>query len=83
MTGKHRRMPPNLGFIRGVCSTGKQAYFTRAGARTLVRALKAEGDKGVRAYRCPECNHFHAGHMPDVVRRGEKTAGEIYRRPAT
>ena len=83
MSGPHRRMPPNLGYIRGVCPTGKQAYFTRQGARALVRALKAEGDKGVRAYRCPQCGYFHAGHMPDVVRRGEKTAGEIYRGPAS
>ena len=86
MSGTHRRTPgrhgsrrPPRGFIRGVCSTGKQSYFTRAGAKALVRAMKAEGDKGVRAYRCPECEHFHAGHMPDVVRRGKKTAGEIYR----
>lgn len=80
MSAQHRRMPPNLGFVRGICSSGKQSYFTRAGAKTLVRALKAEGDKGVRAYHCPECDHFHAGHLPDVVRRGDQTATEIYQR---
>lgn len=71
-------MPANLGFVRGVCSSGKRAYFTRAGARTLVRVLKAEGDKGVRAYRCPECKHFHAGHLPVAVRQGDITAAECY-----
>lgn len=86
MKRPHRRTParsskgrPAGGYVRGLCPTGKQSYFTRAGAKALVRKLKAEGDQGVRAYRCPECNHFHAGHMPDVVRRGEKTAAEIYR----
>jgi hypothetical protein len=24
VNARHRRQPPNLGFIRGVCSTGKQ-----------------------------------------------------------
>lgn len=80
-TSRHQRMPPALGFVTGICPSGKRAYFTRKGARVLVRVLKAEGDKGVRAYHCPQCDHFHAGHMPDAVRQGEITANECYRRP--
>lgn len=88
---RHRRTPAragtgraNLGFVIGLCPTGKRSYVTRAGAKRLVRVLKAEGDKGVRPYWCEDCEHWHAGHLPDDVRTGRRSAAEIYRRrPAT
>lgn len=82
MTGSHRRMPPPMGFAVGICSSGKRSYFSRPGAKALVKRIKSEGDKGIRTYFCEECLHWHAGHLPDVVRRGEHTAGEIYGRSA-
>lgn len=51
--------------------------------RTLVKRIKSEGDKGIRSYYCDECEHWHVGHIPQAVRRGEYTAGEIYGRPAS
>jgi hypothetical protein len=69
-------MPPDLGYVRGICSSGKKSFFNRNGAKALVRALKAEGDKAVRAYRCDECDHWHAGHLPTAIRRGIQTEAE-------
>lgn len=75
---RHRRMPPSHAFVTGVCRSGKKAFWTKAGARALVRVLRAEGDKGVRAYHCPDCDYFHVGHLPYVVRRGQVAARDAY-----
>lgn len=72
-----------MGFVIGLCSSGKRSYFSRAGAKALVKRIKSEGDKGIRTYYCDECEHWHAGHLPDVVRRGDYTAAEIYGTPAS
>lgn len=83
MTRRYRRPPPRMGFAKGLCSSGKRSYFTRDGAKDLVKRIKSEGDKAIRSYWCTECEHWHVGHIPAVVRRGEYTAGEIYGRPAS
>lgn len=73
----------NLGLLCGRHPGDAGSYFSRAGAKALVKRIKSEGDKGIRTYYCDECEHWHAGHLPDVVRRGDYTAAEIYGRPAS
>ena len=54
----------------------KRRYFTRKGAKAAIRRRH---DKGVmREYRCTYANGWHLGHIPPVVRSGEKTADEVY-----
>lgn len=69
-------MPPDRGFITGICSSGKKSFYNRKGARGLARTLKAEGDSAVRPYYCDECMHWHVGHLPTVIRRGVQTEAE-------
>lgn len=64
----------------GTCSSGRWAWPERAGAKSLLRTLRRNGDHGSRVYRCPECNLFHVGHLPKVVRDGDAGAGEVYPR---
>lgn len=75
---QHSRSEPTLAYVTDACPTGRKAYWTRAGAKALVRVLKAEGKKGARAYFHEECGYFHAGYMPENVRRGLVTARECY-----
>lgn len=76
MNDKHRRQPPNLGYMTGICRTGKRSYFTMAGAKKAAKALRGRGEKAVHAYRCDHCQHCHIGHLPFAVRRGAQTARE-------
>lgn len=76
MTKPHRAMPPSRDYITGICSSRKKSFFNRRGARGLVRTLKAEGDRAVRAYYCEECDHWHVGHLPTAIRRGFQTESE-------
>lgn len=73
------RSDPELAYVTGVCATGRKAFWTRAGAKALVRVLKAEGKKGARAYFHDDCGYWHAGYMPNAVRQGLRTANECYR----
>lgn len=66
------------GASKSTCATGKWGFPAKSGAKTLVKALRHQGDQGVRTYRCPDCGWWHAGHMPVVVRTGEMGAGEVY-----
>jgi hypothetical protein len=72
------RSDPEMAYVTGVCATGRKAFWTRAGAKALVRVLKAEGQKGVRAYFHEDCGFHHAGYMPLSVRQGLRTASECY-----
>lgn len=76
MSAQHRRMPPNLGYITGICSSGKRSYFSKAGARKAARELRKKGEKAIHAYLCDYCQHHHIGHIPFLVRRGAQTQRE-------
>lgn len=60
---------------------GKRAYLSRKEARKATRRLKQEG-KGdrMREYRCPDCDRWHIGHLPQRVYRGDMSADEFYGR---
>lgn len=62
------------------CSSGKWGWHAdhRAGAKSLVRKLRKEGDGKVREYVCPECGRWHVGHMPLDVLKGRRGARDIY-----
>ena len=62
------------------CSSGKWAWQTRAGAKTLVKALRHQGDSKVREYRCPECDRWHVGHLPVGVAEGRVSSAQVYAR---
>lgn len=55
----------------------KVPYRSRQEARKAIRMMPAE--KGLREYRCPDCDDWHVGHMPRSVRRGRRTSPEIYK----
>lgn len=76
MNDKHRRQPPNLGYVTGICQTGKRSYFSRAGARNAAKALRRKGEKAIHAYLCDYCQHHHIGHIPFFVRRGAMSTRE-------
>jgi hypothetical protein len=55
---------------------GKRAYPDRQAARTAIRRL---ADSGMRAYRCDTLpGNWHIGHLPAAVKRGRRTARDIY-----
>jgi hypothetical protein len=64
------------------CSSGKWGWApeARAGAKSLVRALRKAGDHKVREFMCPECGRWHVGGMPKDVQRGRRAASDIYPR---
>jgi hypothetical protein len=68
------------GATKAGCSSGKWAWKERAGAKTLSRALRKSGSKGkgVREYRCPECDRWHVGHLPFEAKRGHRSARDVY-----
>lgn len=78
--GKHRRMPPSMAFVTGVCVTEKRAFWTMAGARAAAKDLKKKGaaGKGLQAYRCHHCDYFHIGHLSAAVRQGRVSKAEAY-----
>jgi hypothetical protein len=38
------------------------------------------GGGGLSVYLCPTCHHWHVGHLPYVIRRGERSRAEMYGR---
>lgn len=66
------------GATKAGCTSGKWGWVERAGAKTLSRALRKSGGKGVREYVCPECGRWHVGHLPFEARRGHRSAREVY-----
>lgn len=61
--------PGNLAV--GTCPRcGKRSFTSRRNARRAARAIHP--DTPLRAYRCGQ--HWHYGHTPDWVRRGQAAA---------
>lgn len=57
---------------------GKRAYWSRKAAKKAIRELR--GPQGMREYPCTELEGgFHIGHIPERVKRGKVTIGQIYR----
>lgn len=53
---------------------GKRIYVTRKNAR---RARQQFGNgHELNVYRCPHGEHYHIGHLPKSVRRGEYDKAE-------
>jgi len=52
----------------------KIRYPTRRWAVQAKRSV----DRTLRPYKCSFCGFWHLGHLPDAIRRGERTRGEIY-----
>lgn len=57
-------VPPS----RGDCPSGKMQFAQRKQARAAARNLNASS---LGVYRCPSCDWFHVGNMPERVRNGE------------
>jgi len=60
------------------CSTGKRAYPSKKSARAARRDQRQRGGDLLSAYQCAECMAFHLGHMPLVVKQGQKSRSEVY-----
>jgi hypothetical protein len=77
----HKKNNPREDYVRGYpssrCSTGKWAWSTRRGAKVAAR-VKHPDDPRLRAYRCDECSHWHIGHIPPAVARGDMSAAQWY-----
>lgn len=54
----------------------KNLYASRTDAKTVIR--DHHSDPNMREYKCEFLDGWHVGHMPDAVKRGEITTGEIY-----
>lgn len=79
MTQQHGyRAKPTALYV--TCRTHqKLAYSKRADARAAARRLH---DSGLREYPCTRHKgHWHVGHMPPPVKRGECTAAEWFDLP--
>lgn len=60
--------------IWATCTTcGKRSYMTKHAAR---QARKLTPSKGLNVYECG--GYWHVGHLPEVVRRGRMTRGQIF-----
>lgn len=64
-------------FDRTLC--GKMGFLTRKDARREAHRRRVPAGGHMRAYRCPYCPFWHAGHLPWLVRTGKITAKEFYR----
>lgn len=63
------------GWVTTTCSTGKLSFINRACARRAARNLH---DSRLSAYLCTECRHFHFGHLPEAVVRGELPRQQLH-----
>ena len=50
------------------CPTGKRPYDTRAQARL---SRKRYPGAARRAYRCPHCDRWHLGRLPQALKHGD------------
>lgn len=73
----HQTTKPNSSRHIGTCeSCWKRSYVTRKDAKATIRHVN---DPAMRAYRCPAgSGYFHIGHIPQAVRDGRMTVGQIY-----
>lgn len=53
---------------RGECKSGKVQYANRKQARAAAKHLPSQR---LGVYRCPACDWFHLGHLPQRVRAGD------------
>lgn len=64
------------------CSCGKRRFLSRKDARAFLR--ESAGRSGLdttamRPYACPDISTlWHVGHLPREVRRGRRSAAEVY-----
>jgi hypothetical protein len=49
------------------CPTGKRPYDTRAQARSTRKRFPGAPR---RAYRCPTCDRWHLGRLPQTIKHG-------------
>lgn len=68
------------GASKSTCPSGKWGWLPeyKAGAKTLLKALKHQGDRGSRVYRCGACDRWHVGRQPRAVAEGRISAREFY-----
>lgn len=60
------------------CQPCQKQAVTRRAAKLMIRVLN---EPGMRRYPCPVFAHlgwWHAGHIPEVVRKGHMSADEVY-----
>lgn len=62
----------------GTCHIhGKRVYIGRAAAKRAIRDVPDQ--KAMREYPCRHiADAWHIGHLPKIVRKGARTADEIY-----
>lgn len=82
---RNRRVNDQASYAAYCQPCDKQSFARRRDASGTVRRLRREGGTdaaGLRPYRCPAAPaYWHVGHLPEVVRRGETTAAEIFTHP--
>ena len=55
----------------GTCeTTGKRMYTSRANAKRAARGI----GRGLAAYRCTHCDHWHNGHRNGLTREQHRAA---------
>lgn len=64
------------------CSTGKRGWPTRRGAKDANRLYKRQGADLMSPYFHEECQTWHIGHLPAVVKAGIVSREEYYGREA-
>jgi hypothetical protein len=75
MRRRPRRNADRIHHIRW-CEVERKKGFVLDDARRLIRKLGADG-KGMREYPCKHYDGlYHIGHLPGVVRAGQKTIQE-------
>lgn len=67
---RRRHIPPQALAVATCPVCGKRSFKSRRDARRAARAIHP--GEVLRAYKCGE--HWHVGHTPDWVRRGEDAA---------
>lgn len=80
MTCHSRREPPGVNgdparsgnqWVSDVCPTGKRSHTTRRGAKVALKRLRGRGGESLGLYQCDTCGHWHVGHRPKAVTRGQ------------
>ena len=62
------------------CPSGKRTHPDRASAKRHAANVRRSNGEHLRPYRCPSCDLWHVGHLPDDVVRGIRSADEHYQR---
>lgn len=55
--------------------TGKRGFRARKAAKAAARR---GGLRDLSTYRCPDCNHFHLGHLPAGIRHGDYDRTQLH-----